>query len=239
MSATSKVIPAAKSSLPDYIGSILSFGCTWNAITTRSVLSSARQSSLALCWLPFPVQLDIVPTLLFAFCLIKTVQTRTRTVYNSDGTSYTETYQEKVVTHRAWGNIKYDHWMDRSTSVCGLGMHRLVKMELSKSYEYEDDYTRDEFNRQRAKFKRDNDRDTYQAGINRLSNTCFAAVPAMTGCVACMVLGLTCASRGWATCCYDRTTGRTTSFKVTSSTPCVADMAKSLAFWVREATSSR
>ena len=69
-------------------------------------------------------------------------ETRSRQVSYTDSngnTRYrTEYYQEKVITHRATGWIEYDYWLDRSTSVMGLGMHRLVKMELSKSYQYAD-----------------------------------------------------------------------------------------------------
>ena len=93
-------------------------------------------------------------------------ETRTRRVSYTDGngnTRYrTETYRERVVTHRATGWIQYDHWLDRSTSVCGLGLHRLVKMELSKSYEYADEATALEFNRQRHNFRAANNFDVHQ-----------------------------------------------------------------------------
>jgi hypothetical protein len=52
--------------------------------------------------------------------------------------------------------------MDCSTSVCGLGVHPLVKLELSKSYQYADDFTAAEFSRQRHNFRALNNRDVHQ-----------------------------------------------------------------------------
>eukprot|EP00750_Incisomonas_marina_P001367 INCI11140.1.p1 GENE.INCI11140.1~~INCI11140.1.p1 ORF type:complete len:484 (+),score=84.20 INCI11140.1:77-1528(+) len=89
-------------------------------------------------------------------------ETRTRTVSNGNGGTRTETYQAKVVTWRATDHIVYSSWMDRSTQVTGLSNVKLMKMKLAKKFEYADEATYDEFERQRMVFRASNNFDLHQ-----------------------------------------------------------------------------
>jgi hypothetical protein len=93
-------------------------------------------------------------------------ETRYRTVTTKDSEGRTQTrqesYQERVVTHRASGLIQYAAWTDSSTIVSNLGRFPLVKLELSKSYEFADAATARSFNQQRMLFRRMHDRDRHQ-----------------------------------------------------------------------------
>ena len=68
-----------------------------------------------------------------------------------------------MVTHCASGLIQYAAWVDSSTVVAGLGAYPLVKMELSKSFEFADQQTARSFHQQRALFRRMHDRDRHQS----------------------------------------------------------------------------
>ena len=69
--------------------------------------------------------------------------------------------------------------MDNSTSVRGLGRHRVVKIDLEKDYEYHDRATYVSFKKQRLRFLRLNDRDVHLVYSETYS------VPGFTGFALC------------------------------------------------------
>ena len=94
-------------------------------------------------------------------------ETHYRTEYytDSDGNQRSRQVSEtrKVVTHTATDYIQYGAWKDCSTNVQGLGQFRVVKIELDKDYEYNDEETYRSFRYQRMHFRRTNDYDVHQS----------------------------------------------------------------------------
>jgi len=89
-------------------------------------------------------------------------ETHYRTVTDSNGNTRTESYTEKVVTHRASENLQFSTWNDVSGELKGVGTeYRMTRCRFKKSYMFADERSRDAYEYQWDYFKKTNNRDTH------------------------------------------------------------------------------
>jgi len=89
-------------------------------------------------------------------------ETRHHTRRDSEGNIEHYTTQERVNTWSATENFRFNHWSDASPALGGMGQFRLTKLKLNKRYVFANQFTKNEFNRQKVSFKENNRRDTHQ-----------------------------------------------------------------------------
>ena len=73
-----------------------------------------------------------------------------------------ETYQERIVTWTANMNYQFNSWKDTSIELTGLENYKLTKLYCGKTWTFEDQATKTDYEAKQAAFKAANNRDVCQ-----------------------------------------------------------------------------
>jgi len=89
-------------------------------------------------------------------------ETRYTTRRDSEGRTHRESKRVRVDTWSASGRFNFHSWQDASAPLQGMDDFKLTKLKLKKRFVFANQFTRSEFERQRAHFRQVNKRDVHQ-----------------------------------------------------------------------------